>query len=552
VRNPERGDGCTLMDAIWNAEPFADHAAFVARVTEATADFMAAGLLSPAERDAVRAAAAQSEVGGPTDHQLDNSCQNRIAFTFDDGTSGYRPATLQVLRDKQVHANFFDNGFRVAANPQWARFQVREGHIELNHTYSHIHMDEMSDAGNREEVLRNEALLASIGAPLTFKGIRPPFGGSDAGVQATLSSMGYTYFLNRIDAADWLPDKSAEAIRDDILRQLRPGVIVALHDGPVDTPAGAATVAALGMIIDRAREQGYCFGVIDHTGMVVADRYVSSGEPIPPIVNPIPYHALAFGTTEQIPQPFVYDLGPLTITATHSPSLLVRGGFGTLTLTVTNDGDAPTDGETVIVTDAIPAGLTATSASGTGWTCTGSATRRCTRTDVLAPHASYPPIAIAVNASATAPGVIANRATVLGHGEVWNRTATDTFSVGVPASGDVSGTVPATLALSLGAPASFGAFTPGTDREYTATTTANVISTAGDAALSVSDPGHLANGTFALPEALRVEVAPASWTGPVSNAAVAITFRQHIGAGDALRTGSYSKTLTFTLSTQTP
>jgi hypothetical protein len=38
----------------------------------------------------------------------------------------------------------------------------------------------------------------------------------------------------------------------------------------------------------------------------------------------------------------------------------------------------------------------------------------------------------------------------------------------------------------------------------------------------------------------------------VSNASVAITFRQHIGANDALRTGSYSKTLTFTLSTTSP
>jgi beta-glucosidase len=120
------------------------------------------------------------------------------------------------------------------------------------------------------------------------------------------------------------------------------------------------------------------------------------------------------------------------------------------------------------------------------------------------------------------------------------------------APGAVGGTVPATLALTLGAPASFGAFTPGLDKEYTASTTANVVSTAGDATLSVSDPGHLANGTFTLPEALRVEIAPASWTGPVSNAAAAITFRQHIGATDALRTGSYSRTLTFTLSTTNP
>jgi hypothetical protein len=38
----------------------------------------------------------------------------------------------------------------------------------------------------------------------------------------------------------------------------------------------------------------------------------------------------------------------------------------------------------------------------------------------------------------------------------------------------------------------------------------------------------------------------------VSNDPVTIAFKQHIGANDALRTGSYSRTLTFTLSTSGP
>jgi hypothetical protein len=110
----------------------------------------------------------------------------------------------------------------------------------------------------------------------------------------------------------------------------------------------------------------------------------------------------------------------------------------------------------------------------------------------------------------------------------------------------------ATLSLTLGAPASFRAFTPGLEHEYTASTTANVISTAGDASLTVSDPGHLTNGAFSLPQPLRVEIAPNTWSAPVSNGPAAITFRQAIGAADALRTGSYTRTLTFTLSTTTP
>ena len=89
-------------------------------------------------------------------------------------------------------------------------------------------------------------------------------------------------------------------------------------------------------------------------------------------------------------------------------------------------------------------------------------------------------------------------------------------------------------------------------RTYEASTTANVISTAGDAALSVADPGHLTNGSFRLQQPLQVEMTPASWTAPVSNAAVSILFKQPIGANEPLRTGVYSRTLTFTLSTTNP
>src|SRR5262249_29185095 len=43
-------------------------------------------------------------------------------------------------------------------------------------------------------------------------------------------------------------------------------------------------------------------------------------------------------------------------------------------------------------------------------------------------------------------------------------------------TGTVGGTVPATLSLALGGPASFGAFAAGVDRTYEASTTATVIS----------------------------------------------------------------------------
>jgi Peptidase family M1 domain len=153
---------------------------------------------------------------------------------------------------------------------------------------------------------------------------------------------------------------------------------------------------------------------------------------------------------------------------------------------------------------------------------------------------------------------------------------TYTFTLSVSGTGTVTGSVPATLMLTLGAPATFGPFTPGVTRDYSAFTTATVVSTAGNAALSVADPdtahpGHLVNGAFVMPSALQASAAsplagagpaPASlgaapltllnWTAPASNDPATVTFAQHVAGTDPLRTGTYSKTLTFTLSTTTP
>ncbi|MBE2316716.1 hypothetical protein DVA67_012085 [Solirubrobacter sp. CPCC 204708] len=119
----------------------------------------------------------------------------------------------------------------------------------------------------------------------------------------------------------------------------------------------------------------------------------------------------------------------------------------------------------------------------------------------------------------------------------------------VPAT--VGGTVPATLALSI-APAAFPPFAPGVDRDYEVTTTATVTSTAQNATLSHSEPGHMTNGAFTLAEPLRIELGRTTWSGPTSSEAVPVTFKQLIKSTDPLRTGSYSRTVTFTLSTTSP
>jgi uncharacterized repeat protein (TIGR01451 family) len=139
--------------------------------------------------------------------------------------------------------------------------------------------------------------------------------------------------------------------------------------------------------------------------------------------------------------------GPsLTIGKSHSGSL-VRGQSGSCTLTVGNDGTGATDGTVVTVTDTLPAGLTATSLSGTGWTCT-LATLTCTRSDVLASGGSYPALTLTVNVACTASGQVTNAASATGGGDTATHTATDPTTI--------TGACPPTLAISKTHSGAFG------------------------------------------------------------------------------------------------
>jgi Bacterial Ig domain len=178
-----------------------------------------------------------------------------------------------------------------------------------------------------------------------------------------------------------------------------------------------------------------------------------------------------------------------------------------------------------------------------------------------------------LDTSAAGPGSF----TVTAHDTAGNpKTVTNTYTVVEQDPGDVGGSAPATLTLTLGPAGALGPFIPGMAKDYTATMAARVVSTADNALLTVADPsttapGHLVNGTYVLAQALRATAASVngtsapladigptsaptpleSWNGP-ANDDVTVTFVQPIGANDLLRTGGYAKTLTFTLSTTQP
>ena len=123
----------------------------------------------------------------------------------------------------------------------------------------------------------------------------------------------------------------------------------------------------------------------------------------------------------------------LLVSKTHTPGSFTQASnlpaTPTFSILVSNSGTVPTFG-TVTMTDLLPAGFSAQSLSGTGWTCV-LGTVRCTRTDALAGGAAFPTITLTV--SAANAGTFTNTVTTAcaceGASKTGNNTGTDTVVV---------------------------------------------------------------------------------------------------------------------------
>jgi len=172
--------------------------------------------------------------------------------------------------------------------------------------------------------------------------------------------------------------------------------------------------------------------------------------------------------------PVVVGAPALTITKSHVGTFTQGQTGATYTITVTNSGTAPTTAA-VSVSDTVPAGLTATSISGTNWVCTPPA-GPCTNSTVEAASASFPALTLTVNVAANAAATVTNSATVTGGGAAAGATANDPTTIN--ASGAPALTITKTH---------IGNFTQGQiGATYTITVT-NSGTAATTAAVSVSD-----------------------------------------------------------------
>ena len=119
----------------------------------------------------------------------------------------------------------------------------------------------------------------------------------------------------------------------------------------------------------------------------------------------------------------------LVVSKSHAGDFTQGQNGAIYTISVRNAGAGQTTSQPVSVVDTLPAGLTAVSIAGTGWTCTLSPLG-CTRSDPVSPGFQYPAIYLTVNVAKKATSVT-NTVKVSGGGQTntGNDTASDPTNI---------------------------------------------------------------------------------------------------------------------------
>ncbi len=174
-----------------------------------------------------------------------------VALTLDDGPDPVlTPRVLEVLAAHDARATFFVLGERAQGQPALLRAIAAAGHELGNHTWRDEPTVRLAPAA-LEASLRATARVLEPVAPVTL--FRPGSGWLTARGVATAERLGYRCVLGSVYPHD--PQiRVAGYAAWDVLRRVRPGAIVVLHEG---RPDRERVLTILDAVLSRLRREGF-------------------------------------------------------------------------------------------------------------------------------------------------------------------------------------------------------------------------------------------------------------------------------------------------------
>jgi peptidoglycan/xylan/chitin deacetylase (PgdA/CDA1 family) len=180
-----------------------------------------------------------------------------VALTFDDGPDpDGTPAVLDALDAAGVKATFFLVGEQLMRHHAIARETLARGHELALHGFEHARHESLPGRAARDDVARGLGTFeAAVGRKPRF--FRPPYGRFSEHSYEACADLGLQPAYWSAWGLDW-EAISADRIADLVVRDLRDGAIVLLHDSARygHRPDATPTAEAIAPIAEGAAGLG--------------------------------------------------------------------------------------------------------------------------------------------------------------------------------------------------------------------------------------------------------------------------------------------------------
>ncbi|MGH8161321.1 MAG: polysaccharide deacetylase family protein [Gammaproteobacteria bacterium] len=182
---------------------------------------------------------------------------NRVALSFDDGPDPKTtPRVLDALTQYGARATFFVIGRKLAEQPELAHRVVAEGHELGNHSWRHSRFQNLRGTRfHQQEIERGAAAIAATGQSGTPL-YRPPMGLKSPHLAHAARRLGLSAIVSWSLRSGDTHANNPECIAQRVLRKVRPGDIILLHDGH-DLPGRhrPACAKAVALILQGLKER---------------------------------------------------------------------------------------------------------------------------------------------------------------------------------------------------------------------------------------------------------------------------------------------------------
>lgn len=160
-----------------------------------------------------------------------NSSENKIALTFDDGPHReFTPKVLELLQKFNAKGTFFCIGKNVKINPEILQLIDSENHTIGNHSFSHSKNIGFSGKKNWLEEINAADLEIQKIISKKPKFFRPPFGVTTPHLAKSIRETNHQMIGWNVRSFDTISTQNPEKIVNRILKKVKPGSIVLLHD----------------------------------------------------------------------------------------------------------------------------------------------------------------------------------------------------------------------------------------------------------------------------------------------------------------------------------